>query len=166
MDNIENQIDDSKELVVIDYYDRIHKQTIKLEVTKEVAKFLKADEQKTRRNQNKYNYYNKSFDKVFNEQQPENEHYLLDEDSAVDAILEKRDLEQLAEAELEHQRTLIENSLCCLTDSQRQVVEMAYYQNITYSQIAEALNIDKSSVYARMKNAEKNIKNYIKNTQN
>ena len=160
MDNIENQIDDSKELVVIDYYDRIHKQTIKLEVTKEVAKFLKADEQKTRRNQNKYNYYNKSFDKVFNEQ------HLLDEDSAVDAILEKRDLEQLAEAELEHQRTLIENSLCCLTDSQRQVVEMAYYQNMSYSQIAEALGVTKQSIAERMKNAQKNIKNYIKNTQN
>ena len=161
MENNENQ-----ELVTIDYYDRINKRIIKLEVTKEVAKFLKSDEQKTRRKQNQYDFRNKQFDKVFNENHPENEVFLLDENSSVDIVLEKEEREKLDEAKREHQKTLIENSLCCLTDSQRQVVEMAYYQNMSYSQIAEALNIDKSSVYARMKNAEKNIKNYIKNTQN
>ena len=161
MENNENQ-----ELVTIDYYDRINKRIIKLEVTKEVAKFLKSDEQKTRRKQNQYDFRNKQFDKVFNENHPENEVFLLDENSSVDIVLEKEEREKLDEAKREHQKTLIENSLCCLTDSQRQVVEMAYYQNMTYSQIAEALNIDKSSVYARIKNAEKNIKNYIKNTQN
>ena len=161
MENNENQ-----ELVTIDYYDRINKRIIKLEVTKEVAKFLKSDEQKTRRKQNQYDFRNKQFDKVFNENHPENEVFLLDENSSVDIVLEKEERDKLDEAKREHQKTLIENSLCCLTDSQRQVVEMAYYQNMSYSQIAEALNIDKSSVYARMKNAEKNIKNYIKNTQN
>ena len=161
MENNENQ-----ELVTIDYYDRINKRIVKLEVTKEVAKFLKSDEQKTRRKQNQYDFRNKQFDKVFNENHPENEVFLLDENSSVDIVLEKEERDKLDEAKREHQKTLIENSLCCLTDSQRQVVEMAYYQNMSYSQIAEALNIDKSSVYARMKNAEKNIKNYIKNTQN
>ena len=35
--------DDSKNLVTIDYYDRIHKQWIKVEVTKEVARFMQSD---------------------------------------------------------------------------------------------------------------------------
>ena len=45
MENKENN--DNKDLITIDYYDRIHKQWIKVEVTKEVANFMKADEQKT-----------------------------------------------------------------------------------------------------------------------
>ena len=69
-------------------------------------------------------------------------------------------------AELEHQKTLIENSLCCLTPEQHEVVVMAYYQNMSYSQIAEALGITKPAVAQRMRNAEKNIRNFIKNTQN
>ena len=44
--------DDSKNLVTIDYYDRIHKQWIKVEVTKEVARFMQSDTKKTRRKQN------------------------------------------------------------------------------------------------------------------
>ena len=40
----------------INYYDRIHKQYIELEVTDEVAKFLFANDKWLRRQQNKYNY--------------------------------------------------------------------------------------------------------------
>ena len=53
----EEKRDDSKDIVTIDYYDRIHKQWIKLDVTKEVARLIKSEDQKTRRANNKYNYY-------------------------------------------------------------------------------------------------------------
>ena len=41
--DIEQKRDDSKDLVTIDYYDRIHKKWIKVEVTKEVARFMKTN---------------------------------------------------------------------------------------------------------------------------
>ena len=50
-----NKIDDSKEIVTIDYFDRINKKWIKLDVTKEVAKFLESNKKKLRRKQNQYN---------------------------------------------------------------------------------------------------------------
>ena len=50
--NNKNKIDDSKEIVTIDYFDRINKKWIKLDVTKEVAKFLESNKKKLRRKQN------------------------------------------------------------------------------------------------------------------
>lgn len=49
---------------VINYYDRINKQMIELEVTDEVAKFLLANDKKLRRKQNKFNYYTIPLDTV------------------------------------------------------------------------------------------------------
>lgn len=46
----------------INYYDRIHKQYIELEVTDEVAKFLFTNDKWLRRQQNKYNYSTISLD--------------------------------------------------------------------------------------------------------
>ena len=67
----------------------------------------------------------------------------------------------------EERRTLIENSLDCLTEDQREVVEMAYFQNMSYSQIAKARGVSsKNSIYKVMKSAEKRIRNYIEDTQN
>ncbi|MFA6706020.1 MAG: sigma factor-like helix-turn-helix DNA-binding protein, partial [Bacteroidales bacterium] len=50
--------------------------------------------------------------------------------------------------------------------TQREVIEMAYYKNMSYREIANEIGIDKSSIYSRMKNAQKNIKEHIKNTEN
>ena len=61
------------------------------------------------------------------------------------------------------ERTLIENSLYVLTPEQREVVEMVFYKNMSYGEIAKALNITKQSVCERLKNAKRKIKNYIKN---
>ena len=56
MDCKENEQNENDEIVLIDYYDRIHKCMIhNLPVKKEVARMLKADDQKTRRKQNQYN---------------------------------------------------------------------------------------------------------------
>lgn len=162
----ENKVDDSKETITIDYYDRIHKQWIKLDVTKEVANLLKASDQKERRKQNQYNYFNKPIDKIFNENKPENEHFLIDESQDVEKILEKKENDVLDDLTRNYERTLIENSLYVLTPEQREVIEMVMYKNMSYSEIGNLLGIDKSSVYSRIKNAKKNIKNHIKNTQN
>ncbi len=157
--------DDSKDLVVIDYFDRIHNQWIKLEVTKEVANFMKADEQKTRRAQNKFNYYCKPYGNVFNPNKPENEKFLIDESSDTESILENREREKLERFENEHNKVLIENSLDSLTDVQREVVEMTM-QNLTQSEMAEKLDISKNAVTSRMRKAKHNIRNYIKKTEN
>lgn len=162
----ENKVDDSKETITIDYYDRIHKQWIKLDVTKEVANLLKASDQKERRKQNQYNYFNKPIDKIFNENKPENEHFLIDESQDVEKILEKIENDILDDLTRNYERTLIENSLYVLTPEQREVIEMVMYKNMSQNEIAKELNIEQSSVGGRLKRAKENIKKYIKNNQN
>ena len=164
--NNKNKIDDSKEIVTIDYFDRINRKWIKLDVTKEVAKFLESNKKKLRRKQNQYNYFNKPIDAIFNESKPENEHFLIDESQDIEKILEKKENDVLDDLTRNYERTLIENSLYVLTPEQREVIEMVMYNNMSYSEIGNVLGIDKSSVYARIKSAKKNIKNHIKNTQN
>lgn len=161
-----NKIDDSKEIVTIDYFDRINKKWIKLDVTKEVANFLKASEQKERRKQNQYNYFNKPIDKIFNESKPENEQFLIDESQDVEKILEKKENDVLDDLTRNYERTLIENSLYVLTPEQREVIEMVMYKNMSQNEIAKELNIEQSSVGGRLKRAKENIKKYIKNSQN
>jgi RNA polymerase sigma factor (sigma-70 family) len=166
-DDKEIERDDSKDPITIDYYDRINHRWIKVDTTKEVARFMKADEQRTRRKQNQYNFYDLPFDEVFDSTKKENEkneQYLIDE--SVEIAFEKLDDELMQAKKDEHQRTLIENSLCYLTPEQREVVEMAFYKNMSYREIANEIGIDKSSIYSRMKNAQKNIKEHIKNTEN
>ena len=164
--NLAQKQDDSKEMVTIDYFDRIHKQWIKLDVTKEVANFLKASEQKERRKQNQYNYFNKPIDKIFNESKPENEHFLIDESQDVEKILEKKENDVLDDLTRNYERTLIENSLYVLTPEQREVIEMVMYKNMSQNEIAKELDIEQSSVGGRLKRAKENIKKYIKNNQN
>lgn len=161
-----NKIDDSKEIVTIDYFDRINKKWIKLDVTKEVANLLKASDQKERRKQNQYNYFNKPIDKIFNENKPENEHFLIDESQDVEKILEKKENDVLDDLTRNYERTLIENSLYVLTPEQREVIEMVMYKNMSQNEIAKELNIEQSSVGGRLKRAKENIKKYIKNNQN
>lgn len=166
LNDIESKRDDSKDIVVIDYYDRIRRQWIKLEVTKEVARLLHAENEKFRKKQNQYNKFNKSYDQVFNDNKFNNEKFIINENSNIDMLIQEAEEKRLKNISDEHYRTLIENSLCCLSPEQREVVIMAYYNNMSYREIGIALGIDKSSVYARMKNAEKNIKKHIKNSQN
>ena len=49
---------------VIEYFDRIHRQKIELEVTDEVALFLQSSSKKCQRSQNEYNYRTMSLDTV------------------------------------------------------------------------------------------------------
>ena len=157
--------DDSKDLITIDYYDRIHKQWIKVDVTKEVAKFMKADEQKTRRKQNQYDYYNIPLSH-FEREDNDYTFDVIDEESDIDKQLEKETLKEIEDMQEDYERTLIENSLYVLTPEQREVIEMTMYKNMSYSEIAKKLNVSKAAIAKRMKNALKNIKKHIESNQN
>lgn len=159
--------DDSKEIVTIDYYDRINHKWIKVDVTKEVARFMKADTQQRRRKQNQYDFYNKSYDKVFDEDKhPENMKYLLDETQSPEYIMEQKEKLLIENAKKEEQRTMIENSLNILNDTQLEVIEKTFYENKSENDIAEELGISQQAVSGRLIRAEKNIKNHIKDTEN
>ena len=160
MENKENN--NNKDLITIDYYDKIHKQWIKVEVTKEVANFMKADEQKTRRKQNQYDYYNIPLSH-FEREDNDYTFDVIDEDSDIEQQIERIQLKEIEDMKEDFERTLIENSLYVLTPEQREVVEMVFYKNMSYGEIAKALNITKQSVCERLKNAKRKIKNYIKN---
>ena len=154
--------DDSKNLVTIDYYDRIHKQWIKVEVTKEVARFMQSDTKKTRRKQNQYDFYNIPLSSF----ETEEDDYCFDiedENSDIEKKYDEKIKQDLQDIKEDYERTIIENSLYILTPEQREVVEMVFYQNMTYREIAKVLNISKQSVCERLKNAKRKIKNHIKN---
>lgn len=163
--DIEQKRDDSKDLVTIDYYDRIHKKWIKVEVTKEVARFMKTNSEITRKKQNKYNFRNIPLSS-FETEDDDYSFDVEDESSNIEGIIERQELDRLDDIEFEYERTLIENSLYCLTSTQREVVEMVFIKKMTYSEISKVLNISKQSICERMKNAMKNIKKHIKNSQN
>lgn len=162
----ENVVDDSKELIVIDYFDRIHNQWIKVEVTKEVARLLKSEEQKTRRANNKYNRFNLSFDEVFdsNKTDYEDERYLIDESAEIN--LEKEDDERLKDSLIDQQRTVIQNSFVKLPEKQKVVIEKILNENKTNQEIADDLKISKQTVSDRKLRAYKNIKKFLSDTQN
>lgn len=126
---------------------------------------MKTNSEITRKKQNKYNFHNIPLSRF----ECENNDYVfdvIDENSDIEEQVEKERMEEIENMKEDYERTLIENSLFILTPEQREVVEMVFYKNMTYGEIARHLNIDKSSVYARMKNAKKNIRNHIKNSQN
>ena len=160
--DLEQIRDDSKDLVTIDYYDRIHKQWIKVEVTKEVARFMQSDTKKTRRKQNQYDFYNIPLSSF----ETEEDDYCFDiedENSDIEKKYDEKIKQDLQDIKEDYERTIIENSLYILTPEQREVVEMVFYQNMTYREIAKVLNISKQSVCERLKNAKRKIKNHIKN---
>lgn len=157
--------DDNKDLITIDYYDRILKQWIKVDVTREVAKFMKADDQKTRRKQNQYDYHNIPLSH-FEREDNDYTFDVIDEESDIDKQLEKETLKEIEDMQEDYERTLIENSLYVLTPEQREVIEMTMYKNMSYSEIAKKLNVSKAAIAKRMKNALKNIKKHIESNQN
>jgi len=171
---IENKLDnqerdDSKDIVVIDYYDRINKRWIKLEVTKEVARLLHSENEKTRRANNKYYKYNLPFDEVFDSTKKDNpnERYLEDEGMDPQTILERREQRRMEEAFKEEQRVIIQNAMPALTKPQQDVVGMIIYDNMSYTEMAEARGVkNKSSISKIVKGAAKNVKKFIEDNQN
>lgn len=162
----ENVVDDSKELVVIDYFDRIHNQWIKVEVTKEVARFLASSDKKIKRSNNRYNKYNLSFDEVFdsNKTDYENESYLIDDSAEIN--IEREEEQRLQDSLIDQQRTIIQNSLEQLSEKQKEVIDRILNENKTNREIAKDLGMSEQSVSDRKFRAYKNIKKYLSDTQN
>ena len=161
----QNEINsDDDEIVTIDYYDYINKQWIKVDVTKKVARFLETNDRKTKRKQAQYDYRNISYHKVFNENKARkiNER-IIDVRQEPDYRLNHEAELRLKDAEIEHQRTIIQNSLCKLTEPQKEVIDLIMYDNLSHRKIARKLNIAKSSVTERVNEAKTKIINYIKN---
>ena len=86
--NETEQRDDSKEIVVIKYHDRIHNQWIDVEVTKEVARFMESDRKNRKRAQDKFEHHNKQIDNVFVPSKPNNERFLCDPNADYETIQE------------------------------------------------------------------------------
>ena len=159
----EPERDDSKDIVTIDYYDRINKRWIKLDVTKEVARLLHTENERTRRANNRYNHYNLSFDEVFDsnkDDNPKNE-YLIDENASPDVIMEKKEQAKVDEMMRDEQRAILENSIPKLTETQQEIIKCVLYDNMSYGEIAKLRNTKKSSVYKAMKSASRKIKREI-----
>lgn len=159
-DVVENKPDD-KELVVIDYYDRINKKWIKVETTREVARYIENDNKRYRRSMNKHNFHCLPLNEDFDSE--ENEESLIDKENLT---YEQEEELKLELAEFEQKRHIIEQSLFILTPDQRETIEMVFYKNMSYSEIAKARGLNKSTVAVTLHRAIKNIKKHIQNTQN
>ncbi len=159
--------DDDDDIIKIKYFDRINHQWIELEVTKKVKRFMKSNNQKRRRKQNRYDYFNKPYDEIFDEDNhPENMKYLIDEEQDPYYILVEKRNRLIKEAQIEENRAMVQNSLHSLKDTHREVIEKILYENKSQNEIAEDLNISQQAVSERYKRATKNIRNYLKNTEN
>lgn len=164
----QNEIhNDDEEIVTIDYYDYINKQWIKVDVTKKVARFLQDSDRRLKRKQAQYDYRNISYHKVFNENRPRkiNER-IIDVRQEPNYRLNHEAELRLKDAEIEHKRTIIKNSLEILNDTQREAIEKTFYENKNQYQIGEELSISHQAVCGRLQRAEKNLRNYIKNEEN
>ncbi len=153
---IQKSIDDS-EITEIKYYDNIQGKWIKVNTTKRIARFMNTSKQQQRRKQNQYNYFNVSFDSVFSEFLDESN---MIEDAGFQYFVEND--EQIEDLNSIKNYRIIKNSFKYLTPEQKEVIRLKFYKNKSLREIGEMLSISKQSVFERIKNAEKNIKRFLK----
>ena len=163
---IQGKLANPNEEVTFKYKDHIHNKVIDVTAKREVRNYIKSSNQKIRRKDNEYQFFNKSWDTVFNEDKPENEHYLIDPASDVDSVLDEMERDLKKAAIKEQRRALVENALHCLTPLQREVIDLIFYENKTEREISKILGISHQTVHRRRDKAIKNLKNYIFDTQN
>ena len=162
---LDNKLDD-QEIVDYTFKDKIHNEKVNVQITRETAKYLENSRKQMRRSQNAYNHRVASWDTVFNEDKPENEHYLIDPASDVDSVLDAMEGDLRKAAIREQRRALVENALHCLTPLQREVIDLIFYENKSEREISKILGISHQTVHRRRDKAIKNLKNYIFDTQN
>lgn len=150
----------NEELVEIDYYDKINRRKIKVKVSKEIADYLKQGKKNYEKEKKKIKESTITFEEAYSE----NPNYLIDEKAGLNYDCER--VLKLDVSKKEQQRTLVENALCCLSSKQREVVELVFYKNMSYQEIADYLNVKKGSVYDTMQGAIKKLRKYIKNNLN
>ena len=163
---IQGKLANPNEEVTFKYKDKIHNKMIDVTAKREVRNYIKSSDQRIRRKDNEYQFFNKSWDTVFNDDKPENEHYLIDPASDVDNVLAEMESDLRKAAIREQRRALVENALHCLTIEQREVINLIFYENKSENQIAKILGISQQAVNSRKQNAIENLKKYIFNTQN
>ena len=163
---IQGKLADTNEEITFKYKDKIHNKMIDVTAKREVRNYIKSSDQRIRRKDNEYQFFNKSWDTVFNDDKPENEHYLIDPASDVDNVLAEMERDLRKAAIREQRRALVENALHCLTIEQREVIDLIFYENKSENQIARILGISQQAVNSRKQNAIENLKKYIFNTQN
>lgn len=168
LDNNKKPIEDENEIITIDYFDRIHNQMIKVDVTRKVANYLKSNTQKQRRRQNKYNYHNTSMEKYFKNIEEEKEKYLVDDKADVEMTIQREADERVESAVNEYKKALVENALESgnLTDKQKEVISRKFYNNQSENEIAREMNISQQAVDRLNARGVKNIKKHIENGQN
>jgi len=164
--NIQGKLADTNEEITFKYKDNIHNKVIDVTAKREVRNYIKSSNQRIRRKDNEYQFFNKSWDTVFNEDKPENEHYLIDPASDVDSVLDAMEGDLRKAAIREQRRALVENALHCLTPLQREVIDLIFYENKSEREISKILGISHQTVHRRRDKAIKNLKNYIFDTQN
>ena len=159
--------DDGNDIIKIKYFDRINHQWIDLEVTKKVKRFMQSNNKELKRQQNRYDNQTRPYDEIFDENKhPGNMKYLIDEEQDPYYILVEKKNRLIEEAKIEENRAMIENSLHILNDTQREVIEKMLYENKSQNDIGEELGIKQQSVSGRFTRAAKNIRNYLKDTEN
>ena len=163
---VQGKLANPNEEITFDYKDNIHNKMIKVTAKREIRNYIKSSDQKIRRDDNRYAFHNKSWDTVFNEDKPENEHYLIDPASDVNSVLDEMERDLKKAAIKEQRRALVENALHCLTPLQREVIDLIFYENKTEREISKILGISHQTVHRRRDKAIKNLKNYIFDTQN
>lgn len=163
---IQGKLANPNEEVTFKYKDHIHNKVIDVTAKREVRNYIKSSNQKIRRKDNEYQFFNKSWDTVFNEDKPENEQYLIDPASDVDSVLEAMEGDLRKAAIREQRRALVENALHCLTPAQREVIDLIFYENKSEREISKILGIAQPTVHERRDKAIKRLKNYIFDTQN
>ena len=163
---IQGKLADTNEEITFKYKDKIHNKMIDVTAKREVRNYTKSSDQRIRRKDNEYQFFNKSWDTVFNDDKPENEHYLIDPASDMDSVLEAMEGDLRKAAIREQRRALVENALHCLTPLQREVIDLIFYENKSEREISKILGISHQTVHRRRDKAIKNLKNYIFDTQN
>lgn len=162
---IENKLDD-QEIIDYTFKDKIHNEKVNVQITRETAKYLENSRKQMRRSQNAYNHRVASWDTVFNEDNMENEKYIADNRQNPEYVTIKKQKEARKAAIKEQRRALVENALCCLTDTQREVIDLIFYENKSERQIAKLLGITPQAVHERREKAIRRLKNFILSTQN
>lgn len=163
---IQGKLANPEDLVTFRYKDKIHNKMIKVTDKRRIRNYLRSSNQKIRRSDNEYKFFNKSWDTVFNEDKPENEQYLIDPASDMDSVLEAMEGDLRKAAIREQRRALVENALHCLSPMQREVIDLIFYENKSEREIAKILDISHQAVHARRDKAIKRLKDYIFDTQN
>lgn len=163
---IQGKLADTNEEITFKYKDKIHNKMIDVTAKREVRNYIKSSDQRIRRKDNEYQFFNKSWDTVFNDDKPENEHYLIDPASDMDSVLEAMEGDLRKAAIREQRRALVENALHCLTPLQREVIDLIFYENKTLREISKVLGISFQTVQRRRDKGIENLKKYIFNTQN